>query len=117
VDALTTRRLSDFRFIGCNPTAAVHFLPSFWPIATAMSQQIRQKLPSLGSNLATPLFENASMPKVRQPPRLLGKVVTRILTILLDTSGQRVQRFVFEFVVQLVQQLHADDLAVGALSA
>jgi len=33
-----------------------------------MSQQIRQKLPSLGSNLATPLFENASMPKVRQPP-------------------------------------------------
>ena len=34
-----------------------------------MSQQIRQKLPSLGSNLATPLFENASMPKVRQPPR------------------------------------------------
>ena len=37
----TTRRLSDFRYIGCNPTAAVHFLPSFWPIATAMSQQIR----------------------------------------------------------------------------
>jgi len=35
-----------------------------------MSQQIRQKLPSLGSNLATPLFENASMPKVRQPPRI-----------------------------------------------
>jgi len=33
-----------------------------------MSLQIRQTLSSLGSNLATPLFENASMPKVRQPP-------------------------------------------------
>jgi len=31
-----------------------------------MSLQIRQKLSSLGSNLATPLLENASMPKVRQ---------------------------------------------------
>jgi len=33
-----------------------------------MSLQIRQTLSSLGSNLATPLFENASTPKVRQPP-------------------------------------------------
>ena len=68
LDVHYPRRLSDFQYIGCKPTAAVHFLPSFWPIATAMSQQIRQKLPSLGSNLVTPLFENASMPKVRQSP-------------------------------------------------
>ncbi|OIP19275.1 MAG: hypothetical protein AUK50_04735 [Comamonadaceae bacterium CG2_30_57_122] len=30
-----------------------------------MRLQIRQKLSSLEPNLATPLFENASMPKVR----------------------------------------------------
>jgi len=32
----------------------------------AIGLRIRQKLPSLGPNLATPLFENASIPKVRQ---------------------------------------------------
>ena len=88
------RRLPDFRYIGCNPTAAIHFLPSFWPIATAMSLQIRQKLSSLGSNLATPLFENASMPKVRQSPSWwspfshLRRLAWTLLLALLPLAAQ-----------------------------
>jgi len=48
-----------------------------------MSLQIRQTLSSLGSNLATPLFENASMPKVRQPPSgRAGELTTWVNTPL-----------------------------------
>ena len=69
VSSAVSSSLSVFRYIGGNPSAAVHFSPAFWLMATAMSLQIRQKLSSLWSNLATPLFENALMPKVRQSPR------------------------------------------------
>ncbi len=43
------------------------------------------------------------------------KVGTGILAVFLNTSRQRIQGVVFEFVVEFVEQLHAHDFAVGIL--
>ena len=60
--------LSGLGSVGFKLTAAVNLKPASWPIASAMSRRIRQKLSSLEPILAPPHSVNASTPQARQAP-------------------------------------------------
>ena len=57
----TARRLSDLGVAGCKPTAAVHFSPSFCPIAGLWACKSGKNCPRWGRF-------SLSAPQVRQPP-------------------------------------------------